>query len=187
MNLTGEKVKIRSLTRADIPMLVTWKNDPEIADLVRGGPINTTLEAENRRYDRGLDEHNTIRLIIETSWGKPIGFISLSDIDKDNHKAQLGMLIGEKEYWDRGYGSDSLVTLLDHLFFKQGFNRIGLEVFAYNLRAKRLYEKTGFEVEGIQRQGLCRNGRYYDIFLMGILKESYVKKRKHDRRLLLNK
>ncbi len=177
MNLTGEKVKIRNLTRADIPMLVKWKNDPEIADLVRGGPINTTFEAENRRYNRGLDEHSTIRLIIETLWGKPIGFISVSDIDKDNHKAQIGMLIGEKDFWDRGYGSDSLVTLLDHLFGQQGFNRIGLEVFEYNLRAKKVYEKIGFEVEGVQRQGLYRNGRYYDIFLMGILRENYLENR----------
>jgi len=176
MNLTGEKISIRNLTRADIPLLVKWKNDPEIADLVRGGPINTTYETESRRYDKSLGEPDTARLIIETLSKKPIGFISLGEIDKDNQKAEVGMLIGEKEFWNQGYGSDALITLLRNLFFNQGLNRVGLEVFAYNLRAKKAYEKIGFKIEGIQRQGLFRNDRYYDIFLMGILKQEFAKK-----------
>lgn len=175
MYLTGQKVKIRNLKRPDLPLLVKWKNDPEIADLVRGGPINTSFEIENRRFDRGLNEHDTVRLIVETIDGKPIGFISVSEIDKENQKAEIGMLIGERDFWGQGYGSDSLITLLMHLFVELGFNRIGLEVFEYNTRAKRAYEKIGFKVEGIQRQGLYRNNRYHDIFLMGILKEDFFK------------
>jgi len=163
------------MTRNDIPLLVKWKNDPEIADLVRGGPINTTYELESRRYEKGLAEPDVIRLIIETLAEKPIGFISLGEIDKENRKAEVGMLIGEKEYWDRGYGTDALVALLKHLFFKLGLNRVGLEVFEYNHRAKKAYEKIGFKVEGIQRQGLYRDNTYYDILLMGILKEDLLK------------
>ena len=148
MYLTGHKVRIRNLKRPDIPWLVKWKNDPEIADLVRGGPITTTFEVENRRFDKGLNEHDVVRLILETLNGKPIGFISLGEIDKDNHKAEIGMLIGEKEFWDQGYGPNSLITLLQHLFFEQCFNRVGLEVFEYNLRAKKAYEKIGFKGRG---------------------------------------
>jgi RimJ/RimL family protein N-acetyltransferase len=173
MYLSGDKVKIRTMKRPDLPLLVKWKNDAEIADLVRGAPINTTYDIENRRYEKGLCEHDAVRLIIETLPGIPIGFITISDIDKENQKADIGMLIGEKEYWDRGYGTDSLVTLLKHLFFDLGFNRIGLEVFEYNTRAKRVYENIGFRVEGIERQGLLRNDKYYDIHLMGILREDF--------------
>lgn len=175
MNLTGEKVRVKNITRADVPLLVKWKNNPEIADLVRGGPINTTFEIESRRFERGLSESDIIRLMIETLAGKPIGFISLVEIDKDNKKAEIGMLIGEKDYWDNGYGTDALVTLLRHLFFEMDFNRIGLEVFEYNQRAKKAYEKIGFIIEGMQRQGLCRNNKYHDIYLMGITKEDFVK------------
>ncbi len=175
MNLTGEKVRIKNIKRSDIPLLVKWKNDLEIADLVRGGPINTTIEIENRRFERGLGEDDVLRLIIETFSGKPIGFISLINIDQENRKAEVGMLIGEKEFWNQGYGTDSLITLLEHLFLGSGFNRIGLEIFEYNQRAKRAYEKIGFQVEGVQRQGLYRNNQYYDVILMGILKEDFVK------------
>lgn len=180
MLLTGQKVRIRNLTRADIPLLVKWKNDPEIADLVRGGPINTTFEIECRRYERGLGEYDTLRLIIETFSTKPIGFISLGELDKENHKAEVGMLIGEKDCWNQGYGTDALSTLLKHLFLEQGLNRVGLEVFEYNTRARKAYEKIGFKLEGIQRQGLCRKNKFYDIYLMGILREEFVKRSKAD-------
>lgn len=174
MYLSSDKLRIRTMKRPDIPLLVKWKNDAEIADLVRGQPINTTYDLESRRYERGLSEHDAVRLIIETLPGQPIGFISISEIDKDNQKADIGMLIGEKDYWGKGYGTDALIILLNHMFFDLGFNRIGLEVFEYNLRAKRVYEKIGFKVEGIERQGLLRQEKYYDIFLMGILREEFA-------------
>jgi len=173
MILTGEKVKVRNLSRQDIPLLVKWKNDPEIADLVRGGPINTTFEMECRRFEKSLSEYDTMRMIIETLSRKPIGFISLGEIDRENRKAEVGMLIGEKEFWDQGYGTDSLITLLDYLFREKCLNRVGLEVFEYNTRAKKAYEKIGFTVEGLQRKGLFRKNAFYDVYLMGILREDF--------------
>ncbi len=181
MNLAGNKVRIRNITRADIPLLVKWKNDPEIADLVRGAPINTTFEIESRRYEKGLSEYDTLRLIIELLTGSPIGFISLGSIDKENRKAEVGMLIGEKRMWNQGFGTDALVTLLRHLFLELGFHRVGLEVFEYNTRAKKVYEKIGFRVEGLERQGLYRNGRYFDIILMGILRDEFLGKYRLDK------
>lgn len=174
MKHIGDKVVVRNITRADIPLLVKWKNDPELADLVRGGPINTNFEIESRRFSRGLDDHDSLRLIIETFTGKPIGFISLGDIDRENRKAEVGMLIGEKDYWDKGFGTDGLRVLLKHLFFELDFNRVGLEVFEYNHRAKRAYEKIGFKVEGVIRQGLLRQNEYYDIYIMGILRQDFI-------------
>lgn len=174
MRLVGDKVVVRKITKADIALLVKWKNDPEIADLVRGAPIHTTFEIECRRFARGLDDQDNLRLMIETLSGKVIGFISLGEIDRDNNKAEVGMLIGEKEFWDKGYGTDGLKTLLNYLFNQMNFNRVGLEVFEYNRRAKRAYEKIGFKVEGILRQGLYRKGSYYDIYLMGIIKKDFA-------------
>lgn len=174
MFLQGTKVNVRSLTREDTLNIVKWKSDPEIADLVRGGPIHTTIEIENRRFDRHNEATDTLRLLIETKQKKAIGFISLGEIDKENKKAELGMLIGEKNYWDQGYGTDALIALLDYLFTKLDFNRVSLEVFDYNLRAKKAYEKIGFKVEGVQRQGLFRNGCFHDIFNMGVLKDDFL-------------
>lgn len=173
MFLQGIKVNIRSLTRQDLLNIVKWKSDPEIADLVRGGPIHTSIEIENKRFERSIDFSDIMRLMIETKQKKAIGFISLGDLDKDNKKAELGMMIGEKDFWDHGYGTDALITLLDYLFNTLEFNRIGLEVFDYNLRAKKTYEKIGFKVEGIQRQGLYRANKLHDIYIMGILRDEF--------------
>jgi RimJ/RimL family protein N-acetyltransferase len=174
MFLQGTKVNVRSLVREDILNIVKWKSDPEIADLVRGGPIHTSIEIENKRFDRRMEGGETIRLLVETKQKKAIGFISLGEIDKENKKAELGMLIGEKDFWDRGYGTDALITLLEHLFTRLDFNRIGLEVFDYNLRAMKAYEKIGFKVEGIQRQGLYRLNKFHDIYIMGLLRQDYL-------------
>jgi len=174
MFFQGNKVNVRSLNREDLLNIVKWKSDPEIADLVRGGPIYTSIELENKRFDRSLDGTDTLRLLVETKQKKAIGFISLGEIDKENKKAELGMLIGEKDFWDRGYGTDALITLLDYLFTKLDFNRVGLEVFDYNHRAKKAYEKIGFKVEGIQRQGLFRGDAFHDIYIMGILKQDFL-------------
>lgn len=174
MFLQGTKVNVRSLVREDILNIVKWKSDPEIADLVRGGPIHTSIEIENKRFDRRMDSTDSIRLLVETKQKKAIGFISLGEIDKENKKADLGMLIGEKDFWDRGYGTDALLTLLDYLFTRLDFNRIGLEVFDYNLRAIKAYEKIGFKVEGVQRQGLYRANIFHDIYIMGILSQDYL-------------
>lgn len=176
MKLKGEKTIVRKLQRSDIHLMVKWKNDAEIADLVRGAPINTTYELESRRYYAGLEDKDTARFIFETFEGKPIGFLTLGEIDRENRKAELGMFIGEKDYWAKGYGTDCLRVILSYLFNELDFNRVGLEVFEYNERAKKAYLKLGFIVEGVQRQGLYRNNRYFDIYYMGILKDDFIKK-----------
>ncbi|ADG82776.1 GNAT family N-acetyltransferase [Thermincola potens] len=178
MHLEGKKTSIRTIARPDLPLLVKWKNDPVIGEMVCGNPVITTLELEEKRFERQLEEYSVLRLIIENEKGVPIGFMSVTEIDKFNRKVELGMLIGEKKYWGQGYGTDALLTVINYLFNKLGFNRVGVEVFRYNERARRLYEKLGFVQEGVQREGLYKNGTYVDIILMGLLKKDFLQRRK---------
>ena len=173
MYLRGEKVIIRSMQKSDLPMVVQWKNDSEIGLMVRGTILQTNINTETRRFEKSQRDFDSIRLTIDQRDGKPIGFIVISELDKLNQKANLGMLIGEKSLWDKGYGTDSLVTLINYLFNDMELNRIGLEVFDYNIRAQKLYEKLGFVKEGIQRQGLFRDGKYSNVIFMGLLKDEY--------------
>lgn len=172
--LEGNLVYIRTLQRSDLPITVTWKNDPELADLIKGTTILTNLSIESRRFEKIVEIGDSLRLLITCKDGTPIGLMALSEVDKTNQKASLGMFIGNKAYWNKGYGSDALKTLLKHCFGHLKFNRIGLEVFDYNVRAIKMYSKIGFKIEGTQRQGLWRNNQYHDIYLMGILKEEFA-------------
>ncbi|MHB8172340.1 MAG: GNAT family N-acetyltransferase [Thermincolia bacterium] len=174
----GNKVIVRTLKRSDLVRVVQWKNDPEIAYLVRGVPIHTNLQLENRRFDKVREEGDGTRLLITTKENQPIGLIVLDNIDKNNKKASMGMLIGEKPYWNQGYGTDALVTLLNYMFNKLDFNRVSLEVFDYNLRAKRTYEKIGFKEEGLQREGLLQGNTFHDIYMMGITKRDFNQQKK---------
>lgn len=174
MFLEGNLVYIRTLQRYDLPMIVSWKNDPEVAELMKGSIIHTNLTIENRRFDRLCETGDALRLLITTKDGTPIGMLAVSDIDKANQKASIGMFIGDKAYWNKGYGSDALKHLLHHFFYHLNFNRIGLEVFDFNHRAIKMYESVGFKIEGTQRQGLWRNETYHDIYYMGILKEEFI-------------
>lgn len=178
MHLEGKQSYIRTLVKQDLPLLVKWKNDPLIAELVSGNPIMTTLEIEERRFEKCLGEYDNLRLIIETKEGKAIGFVSICGIDKCNKKVELGMLIGEREFWAKGFGTDALNTIIDYLLNKLCFNRIGVEVFSFNERARRLYERMGFKLEGVLRQALCRRGIFEDVLLMGLIKKDYKKNKK---------
>lgn len=172
MDLVGKRIVLRKMREEDIPFVVAWKNDSEIGRLVRGIPIETTIYQESQRFLRSLDRDDMVRLTI-CHKGSPIGFLILSDIDKLNAKASLGMVIGEKRFWNQGLGFETMVLLINYLFFELGFNRLSLEVFEFNNRARGLYEKIGFKLEGRERQGLLIQENTYDILHMGLLREEY--------------
>jgi RimJ/RimL family protein N-acetyltransferase len=102
-----------------------------------------------------------------------IGTIGLSPADPRERKAELGISIGAKEEWNKGYGSEALILILRHGFETLNLNRISLRVYEYNARAIRAYEKTGFIGEGTLRQDAYRKGRFWDTIVMSILRSEW--------------
>ena len=85
----------------------------------------------------------------------------------------LGIGLGEREYWGKGYGSDALRVLLRFAFTELNLQRVSLNAFEYNARAIRSYEKAGFRVEGRVREWMRRDGRRWDVIYMGLLREEW--------------
>jgi RimJ/RimL family protein N-acetyltransferase len=85
----------------------------------------------------------------------------------------VGIGIGEREYWGKGYGKDAMRIMLRYAFMELNLHRVSLNVYEYNPRAIRSYEKAGFTVEGRQRQALNRDGRRWDMIYMGSLREEW--------------
>ncbi len=112
-------------------------------------------------------------LAIETESGEHIGNISLENIQWKDRQATLGIVIGAKEYWGQGYGTDAIRTLLRFAFEELNLNRIQLSVFDFNERARRCYRRCGFQEEGRLRQAHYTEGRYHDVILMAILREDW--------------
>ena len=87
----------------------------------------------------------------------------------------MGIGLGEREYWGKGYGTDTMRLAVRYAFMELNLNRVTLNVFEYNPRAIRCYEKAGFRHEGRQRQFLNRNGRRWDVLEMGILRDEWLR------------
>ncbi|MHA1647370.1 MAG: GNAT family N-acetyltransferase [Promethearchaeota archaeon] len=96
-------------------------------------------------------------------------------LDWKNRVGSLGIMIGEKSAWNKGYGTEAMKLLVEYGFRELNMNRIELEVFASNPRAKRCYEKVGFKEEGCKRQAQFINGKYIDEYFMSIIRLEWQK------------
>jgi len=103
-----------------------------------------------------------------------LGDITLSVINWGSREAFAGIAIGAREFWGKGYGTDAMGLLLRYGFIELNLRRISLNVFEFNQRALRSYEKAGFRLEGRQRQFIQREGRRWDILYMGLLREEWM-------------
>jgi diamine N-acetyltransferase len=175
--INGERLRLRAAERCDLPLFVRWLNDPEVRQFVLINlPLSFTQEEqwfENMQKGQPAELPLVIEIKEEETW-KAIGNTSFMDIDWRNRLAEVGIFIGEKEYWNRGYGSDTMQLMLAHGFQTLNLNRIWLRVYENNIRGIRAYEKAGFQHEGKLRQAVYLNGRYYDVLLMSVLETEWT-------------
>jgi RimJ/RimL family protein N-acetyltransferase len=103
-----------------------------------------------------------------------IGFVGLDGDFFPHGEAFVGIGIGEREFWGKGYGTDAMEVILRYAFQEFNLRRVSLDTFEYNPRAIRSYEKAGFVHEGRAREFLSREGRRWDMLFMGILREEWL-------------
>ncbi len=173
----GERVHLRAVEQSDLPRFVKWLNDPDvIAGLIMYLPISMAQEESwfENMHKRPADEHP---LVIEVhqqgdAWVM-VGNCGFHNIDWRCRAAEVGIFIGEKQYWNLGYGTETMRLLLRHGFNTLNLNRIALDVYVTNPRAVRAYEKAGFVLEGRKRQGMYKDGKYVDILQMSVLRSEW--------------
>jgi len=170
--IVGDKTRLRAMERGDIPAFLRWFNDPDIRGyLSMVWPISEAQE--ERWFEAHLGNEGRRVFAVETAEGVHIGNIGLHDLDWKNRNAVAGIVIGEKAYWNRGYGSDALRTLLRFAFEELNLHRVSLRVFDFNERGIRCYEKVGFRHEARLRRNHFTQGGYVDELVMGILAEEW--------------
>jgi len=169
----GERIRLRAVERSDLPRFVEWLND---ADVMAGLSMYLPLSQDDEEswFDE-MRKHPAEQhpLVIEVrnqdSW-QPIGDCGFNTIDQHSRSAEIGIFIGRKDLWNRGYGTETMCLLLKHGFHTLNLNRIFLRVYETNKGAIRSYEKAGFVHEGRMRQAQFRNGKYEDVLLMSVLR-----------------
>lgn len=176
--LKGERVILRGLRRDDLPRLWEFNNDPDV-EIAGGGdpPIPQSLERLEAEFDESAKKGGRDGTVfaIETD-GKLIGQCGLYGFDDFRgvaHRCELGIAIGDKDYWGRGYGREALGLLIDYAFAHWNVQRVGLQVMVSNERAIRSYQSVGFIKEGQLRRHGWSNGNYVDTVCMSILREEW--------------
>lgn len=171
--IRGTKTCLRALGHDDLPHFVRWINDPEIRRfMTMRYPLSMT-EEENW-WDSFLARQNDHIFAIEARDGNYIGNIGLHGVERENRRAMLGIIIGDKAYWGKGYGTDAIRAMLGWAFGYLNLNRVWLTVYAYNERAIQCYLKSGFRHEGTMRQARYIDGRYHDELMMGTLRDDFL-------------
>ncbi len=144
--ITGSRIILREKKLADARDDYNWEMDPALAKLDAASISPITFSRYLSDYTEEL--HNSSpasrRLAIETLDGKHIGNCSYYNIDETNGEAELGIMIGNRDYWNKGYGTDVVTTLIDHIFRETNLERIYLKTLDSNIRAQKSFQKSGF-------------------------------------------
>ncbi len=174
----GELVRLGSDNLQTIAeALSRWHRDSEYARLLDDEPARLKSPERIKEWlEKDLEEgqHShfffTIRTLDED---KLIGFIGLFVTQWSHGNSWVGIGLGEREYWGKGYGTDAMRLILRYAFRELNLHRVSLGVFEYNPRAMRAYEKAGFQPEGRARKVVYREGLRRDIIHMGILRDEW--------------
>lgn len=172
---TGKKVRLREYRLEDVKMAQDYINDPDVKRLLHPGiPYLYTFEDEKKWYDNMSATKDNYSFAIETLDDKKyIGGCGINEIDWKNSVVTVGIFIGDKEYWGKGYGTDAMMVLVKFIFEQMNLHKIKLHVYSFNVRAIKSYEKCGFVREGLLRQEMYRDGKYSDEVVMGLLSDEY--------------
>ena len=163
-----------------------WQRDSEFHRLADSEPAQLHSERAikdwfDKQVESGFKPERygfNVRTLAEDKF---IGFLGLW-VDVIHSEAWVGIGIGEREFWSKGYGTDMMKLCINYVFNELGLERLSLGLHEYNARALRSYEKCGFRLEGRTRQDLMREGRRYDSLWMGILHEEWLQMQNGDQK-----
>ncbi len=166
------------MARSDCETFLNWGHDIEI-ELLGGGdpPMPRAIESSYKWYDEdtSADPPKSAKFMIEAD-AKTIGFIAIHRFNWTDRTCFLGIKIGDREYWSKGYGRESIELLLGYAFRIRNLRKVNLYTNSDNPRAIRCYAACGFVEEGRLRQQFWSNGKYVDQVHMGILSEEWEAK-----------
>ena len=182
--IIGKRLYLRGLEKDDLlGNMLQWPNDSEITHyMVMGAVPNSgviycswkSLEEEFEQLRNSKE--NIVFAIVDKESDKMIGIVGLYDISWIPRHAELRIVIGEKDFWGKGYGVEAIKLVVDYAFDKLNLNKVYLGVNAEHKRAIEAYKNAGFIEEGILRKEQYRNSKYYDAVRMSILREEFYGK-----------
>lgn len=177
--IIGEKLYLRPLEKTDLNEdYLFWVNDQEVTKYMTTGTFPTNMEGLERYYQQKLDTptKNIILAIIDKESDKHIGNITLSNIDWVNRICELGIMIGDKSFRGKGYGTEATKLMISYAFRKLNLHKVWLGLFAEHESALKAYQNAGLQVEARFKDELYKDGKYHDRVVMGIYNTPFENK-----------
>ena len=171
--LIGERLYLRPLEKEDLAHIRRWANDPEIRQLT-GEVMPMSQAGADEFLERVRTDKERVWFVVVLKEGdRVIGEAGLLRIFWPWRATDLTIILGDKEAWGQGYGTEAIRLLLDYAFGYLNMHRVVIGVVGFNRRAIRFYEKVGFRQEGIERDGYYHDHAYHDFLMMSILEDEF--------------
>ncbi|MCL1995610.1 MAG: GNAT family N-acetyltransferase [Defluviitaleaceae bacterium] len=167
-----EKVYLSPICMDDADTFTRWINDPDVNYFLTFYSKTISFEKEKELLDVIAKSGNHFSIVAQET-DELLGNCGFFSIDETNRAAEMGIFIGNKEQWGKGYGTCATQLLLKYGFENRNFHNICLKVFSFNERAIACYEKVGFKKQGIRREAIIRGNKKYDEIYMDILADEY--------------
>jgi RimJ/RimL family protein N-acetyltransferase len=171
------RIYLDKITREDLATTLKWSNDLDFMALQSTGVLRPVSIEDEIRWFEDMPKHvgNVFNYNVRTKQDNIlIGFTLFYRYDPRNRSASIGIGIAEPNYRDKGYGTEAMRLMVEYGFNELNLNRVGLTVSGFNARAIHVYQKLGFKEEGILRQSYFGDGKYHDIWVMGLLRDEWA-------------
>jgi RimJ/RimL family protein N-acetyltransferase len=174
LNLLGKKVALGPLRRDLLPLYERWINDFDVVTMLGAQPRPMTSDAESGWFERAATStEQFIFTIYELATLRAIGTTDLRQVDHASRTATFGILIGVKELWGKGYGTEATRLMLNYAFNVLGVHNVMLSVYARNERGMRAYRRAGFREIGRRRESHRVGAQVEDIVFMDCLASEF--------------
>lgn len=172
--IAGERIHLRSLTADDVSeAYLGWMKDPETNRFLESRFTTHSLESLHAFVSAMADDPlNLLAGIFLNESGRHIGNIKLGPVDPHHDRAMVGLLIGDRSCWGRGFASEAISILTRFAFGRVGLHRLTAGAYADNVGSIRAFEKAGWRREGVLRSHWRAEGRYQDGISLGIVRGS---------------
>lgn len=173
--LVADILYLRGLERSDLASdYFQWLNDYDVTKYLESGRFPNTVEAMELYFaSKANSQNDVIFAIVDRVNDSMIGTVKLGNINWLHRHAEFAIMIGDKNYWGKGYGKTVTCLMLAYGFYRLNLNKIILGVVADHINAIHVYEKAGFQREGILKDMLYVDGSYCDKIIMGITRKQY--------------
>ena len=175
MIIEYQDIRLRAIEREDLELIREMINDPIIENMTGGGGLPVSKYAQEKWFESLYSNNNEVRLIIDTEQYGAIGTVMLTDINYRNSVAQFHSKIAtSKDIRGKGYGTKATYALIKYAFEQLNLNTIYSNIIEYNIASQKVKEKCGFKKDGVLRNRVYKNGKYYNIIAWSITKDDFL-------------